>query len=55
MTKGGDLAMTFEHSWGDGVAVMRCFNDVLDENFNRPMLEKPAHGDTTGAMDINSE
>jgi len=47
MTKGGDLAMTFEHSWGDGVAVMRCFNDVLDENFNRPMLEKPASGDTT--------
>ena len=47
MTKGGDLAMTFEHSWGDGVAVLRCFNDVLDENFNRPQLAKVPSAEIT--------
>ena len=51
MTKGGDLAMTFEHSWGDGVAVLRCFNDVLDENFNRPQLSSPPKKDTTHAIE----
>lgn len=42
VTKGGDCALTFEHSWGDGVAVMRCVKDTLNENFNDPQLSRPA-------------
>ncbi|MGB1604208.1 MAG: choline/carnitine O-acyltransferase, partial [Promethearchaeia archaeon] len=26
----GRAALNFEHSWGDGVAVLRCFNEVYD-------------------------
>lgn len=47
VTKGGDLGMTFEHSWGDGVAVMRCFKDVLHENFEHAQLTTPAADSVT--------
>ena len=32
VTEGGDCGLTFEHSWGDGVAVMRCAKDVWNES-----------------------
>ena len=28
----GNAAINFEHSWGDGVAVMRFFNEVLKDS-----------------------
>ncbi len=28
MTRGGKAAVNFEHSWGDGVCVLRMCNDV---------------------------
>ena len=28
--------MNFEHSWGDGVAVIRLFNDIYEETTRRP-------------------
>lgn len=32
----GHVALTFEHSWGDGVAVLRLFNDIYkDSTYNR--------------------
>ena len=27
--------MNFEHAWGDGVAVLRYFNEVFDETTKR--------------------
>ena len=29
-------AVSFEHSWGDGVAVLRLFNEIYAETINRP-------------------
>ena len=29
-------AVSFEHAWGDGVAVLRLFNEVYDETTKRP-------------------
>jgi len=49
VTKGGDAGITFEHSWGDGVAVMRCVNDTLAENFNDPQLIEAAPDGYTAA------
>lgn len=34
LTEGGDCGLTFEHSWGDGVAVMRNCKDVFNESTN---------------------
>ena len=28
--------ISFEHAWGDGVAVLRLFNEIYDETINRP-------------------
>lgn len=41
VTEGGDAGLTFEHAWGDGVAVMRCAKDVWNEStgeYGPPML-----------------
>ncbi|MDP2434447.1 MAG: choline/carnitine O-acyltransferase [archaeon] len=32
VTPGGRAAVNFEHSWGDGVAVMRYFNEVYEDS-----------------------
>lgn len=34
----GTAAVNFEHSWGDGVAVLRYFNELYKETQNRPFL-----------------
>jgi len=31
-TKDGHAALTFEHSWGDGVAVLRLFNELYEDS-----------------------
>lgn len=31
VTKNGQAAVNFEHSWGDGVAVLRFFNELFDD------------------------
>lgn len=31
-------ALNFEHAWGDGVAVMRYFNDVAKEVISQPRI-----------------
>ncbi|XP_029634050.1 carnitine O-palmitoyltransferase 2, mitochondrial [Octopus sinensis] len=34
----GRAAVTFEHSWGDGVAVLRYINDVMKDTIDRPVV-----------------
>lgn len=34
----GTAAINFEHAWGDGVAVLRYFNEIYKETLNRPFL-----------------
>lgn len=36
--KDGTSAINFEHSWGDGVAVLRLFNEVYKETTESPII-----------------
>lgn len=38
LTAEGHAAINFEHSWGDGVAVLRYFNDVFTDSTERPYV-----------------
>uniref|UniRef100_A0A131XEV7 Putative carnitine palmitoyltransferase ii n=1 Tax=Hyalomma excavatum TaxID=257692 RepID=A0A131XEV7_9ACAR len=38
LTAEGHAAINFEHSWGDGVAVLRYFNDVYSDSTERPYV-----------------
>ncbi|KAJ9579432.1 hypothetical protein L9F63_024456 [Diploptera punctata] len=42
ITKDGYAAVNFEHSWGDGVAVLRYFQDMLKDSLEKPRV----HPDT---------
>jgi carnitine O-palmitoyltransferase 2 len=35
VTKDGHSAINFEHSWGDGVAVLRFFNEIFNDSVNK--------------------
>ena len=35
ITKNGKGAVHFEHSWGDGVSVLRYFNEIFDDSTNK--------------------
>ena len=43
MDGSGQTAVNFEHSWGDGVAVLRYFNEVFKDSTEKPHV----HPDTT--------
>ena len=45
LTKDGRAAVNFEHSWGDGVAVLRYFNEIWKETTENPFV----HPDTPPA------
>lgn len=36
--KGGKAAVNFEHSWGDGVAVLRYFQDIYKDSTSNPWI-----------------
>lgn len=36
VTKNGLSAINFEHSWGDGVAVLRFFNELYKHTTTKP-------------------
>lgn len=36
----GLVGLNFEHAWGDGVAVMRFFDDILNDNFKHAFVSK---------------
>ncbi|KAL3852858.1 hypothetical protein ACJMK2_016467 [Sinanodonta woodiana] len=38
LTKDGRAAVNFEHAWGDGVAVLRYFNEVWKETTTKPFV-----------------
>lgn len=38
VAKDGTAGINFEHSWGDGVAVLRYFNEVYKETINSPFV-----------------
>ena len=35
---GGLSAMNFEHAWGDGVAILRFFNEVWKDTTEKPYV-----------------
>lgn len=41
VTKDGHSAINFEHSWGDGVAILRFFNDTYNDTTNNPQIKSP--------------
>ncbi|GCB66432.1 carnitine O-palmitoyltransferase 2, mitochondrial [Scyliorhinus torazame] len=38
LTKDGNAAINFEHSWGDGVAVLRLMNETFKDTTQRPAI-----------------
>lgn len=42
VTKDGTTAINFEHSWGDGVAVLRFFNEIYNEITKSPFINTKA-------------
>ncbi|KAM6962684.1 carnitine O-palmitoyltransferase 2, mitochondrial [Aplochiton taeniatus] len=38
LTKDGQAAINFEHSWGDGVAVLRVQNEIFKDTTERPLV-----------------
>lgn len=38
VTKNGLSAINFEHSWGDGVAVLRFFNELYKYTTTKPYI-----------------
>lgn len=38
VTKDGVAGVNFEHSWGDGVAVLRFFQDIYAETTKKPFI-----------------
>ncbi|KAL4667421.1 hypothetical protein H8959_006110 [Pygathrix nigripes] len=50
IAKDGSAAVHFEHSWGDGVAVLRFFNEVFKDSTQIPAItpqSQPATADST--------
>lgn len=53
MAKDGQAAINFEHSWGDGVAVLRFQNEVFKETTETPQISpgtQPAPVDSASAV-----
>ncbi|XP_034655684.1 carnitine O-palmitoyltransferase 2, mitochondrial [Drosophila subobscura] len=56
----GTTAINFEHSWGDGVAVLRYFNELYKDTLRQPFVSTetvhtPAEGDFGNVRPINFE
>lgn len=49
--KDGTAGVNFEHSWGDGVAVLRYFNEIYNETINSPICQP---SDVQNAHDANA-
>ncbi|XP_038650306.1 carnitine O-palmitoyltransferase 2, mitochondrial isoform X3 [Scyliorhinus canicula] len=53
LTKDGNAAINFEHSWGDGVAVLRLMNETFKDTTQRPAISAttlPAAVDSSQAV-----
>ncbi|EDV97659.1 carnitine O-palmitoyltransferase 2, mitochondrial [Drosophila grimshawi] len=56
----GVAAVNFEHSWGDGVAVLRYFNEMYWDTQKQPFVSAtsphtPAEGDASNVRPLNFE
>ncbi|XP_017137735.1 carnitine O-palmitoyltransferase 2, mitochondrial [Drosophila miranda] len=56
----GTTAINFEHSWGDGVAVLRYFNELYRDTLRQPFvstesIHTPAEGDLGNVRPIDFE
>lgn len=53
VNKNGHAAINFEHSWGDGVAVLRFFNEIYDDSVKNSYVSsktKPAFNGDVGQV-----
>ncbi|KAF3835678.1 hypothetical protein F7725_028236 [Dissostichus mawsoni] len=51
LTKDGQAAINFEHSWGDGVAVLRFQNEIFKDTTEKPLVHP---GSAAAAVDSSS-
>ncbi|XP_069378643.1 carnitine O-palmitoyltransferase 2, mitochondrial [Paralichthys olivaceus] len=51
LTKDGQAAINFEHSWGDGVAVLRFQNEIFKDTTEKPLVHP---GSVAAAVDSAS-
>ena len=50
----GLAGINFEHAWGDGVAIMRFFDDLLNDNFkNAYVTDDNVHSFDVNVQEIN--
>ncbi|XP_075151227.1 carnitine palmitoyltransferase 2 [Haematobia irritans] len=54
LTADGTAGINFEHSWGDGVAVLRYFNEVYKETMNRPFVSTD-HLKSVSQVSVNND
>lgn len=54
VTKDGTSGVSFEHSWGDGVAVLRLFNEIYKETTESPIIQ-PSDVATTPTQDVSED
>lgn len=47
VTKDGAAGVNFEHSWGDGVAVLRYFQDICKDTTASPLISPSTKPDMT--------
>lgn len=47
LTKDGVAGVNFEHSWGDGVAVLRYFQDIHKDSVNNPQVHPNTKASTS--------
>lgn len=48
----GTAAVHFEHSWGDGVAVLRFFNEIYADSLAKPCVHPGASASTANGVDV---
>ncbi|XP_071343387.1 carnitine O-palmitoyltransferase 2, mitochondrial [Trachinotus anak] len=53
LTKDGQAAINFEHSWGDGVAVLRFQNEIFKDTTEQPLVH-PGSAAAAAAVDSAS-
>lgn len=54
VTEDGTSAINFEHSWGDGVAVLRLFNEVYKETIESPIIQ-PSDVAAAAPQDVSDD
>lgn len=52
ITKDGHAAINFEHSWGDGVAILRFFNDTFNDSTKNPQLDGPISSPNSNGIEV---